>query len=371
MNGPAPPHDAVTLFLGGDLMTGRGVDQILPHPSRPALREPHIRDARAYVALAEAASGPVPRGAAPSYIWGDALEELERMRPAARIVNLETSVTRCDEYWPGKRIHYRMHPANVACLTAARLDLCVLANNHVLDFGYPGLEETLDSLAAAGIRTVGAGRNLDEARRPAALELAGSGRVLVFGVGLESSGILPSWAAGPDRPGVDFVAAPSDAAADELVERVGRARRPGDLVVVSIHWDGNWGHDVPRAHIRFAHRLVEGGVDLIHGHSSHHPRPLEVYRDRLVLYGSGDLLDDYEGISGYEEFRADLVLLYFPTLDRTGRLRRLRMSPMRIRRMRLNRASLEEAEWLRDTLDRISGAFGVAVGLADGRLVLR
>lgn len=371
MDGPAPPHDAVTLFLGGDLMTGRGVDQILPHPSRPALREPHIRDARAYVALAESVSGPIPRGVAPEYIWGDALEELDRMAPAARIVNLETSVTRCEDYWPGKRIHYRMHPANVACLRAAGLDVCVLANNHVLDFGRPGLEETLDTLAAAGLRTAGAGRNLAEARRPAAIDLAGGGRVLVFGVGLESSGIPPAWAAGPDRPGVDFLAAPSDAAADEIVERAARERRPGDIVVVSIHWNGNWGYGVPRAHVRFAHRLIEGGVDLIHGHSSHHPRPIEVYRGRLVLYGSGDLLDDYEGITGYEEFRGDLVLLYFPTLDRAGRLLRLRMSPVRIHRMRLNRASLEEAEWLRDTLERVSGEFGAAVALADGRLVLR
>jgi hypothetical protein len=124
----------ITLFLAGDVMTGRGVDQILTPPSAPELHEPFVTDAREYVRLAEQVSGPVPRGVAPDYIWGDALAEWERMAPAARIVNLETSVTRSDEY-EHKGINYRMHPDNLGCLLAAQLDICILANNHVLDYG--------------------------------------------------------------------------------------------------------------------------------------------------------------------------------------------------------------------------------------------
>src|SRR6266516_2677472 len=120
-------------------MTGRGVDQILPCPSAPEIFEPCVRDARDYVALAGLASGPIPRALAPGYIWGDALEELARAAPDARIINLETSVTSSDEYWPDKGVNYRMHPDNIACLTVARIDVCVLANNHVLDYGYGGL----------------------------------------------------------------------------------------------------------------------------------------------------------------------------------------------------------------------------------------
>src|SRR5687768_8056810 len=116
----------VTLFLCGDVMTGRGVDQILPHPSAPEVFEPCVRDAREYVALAELASGPIPRAVAPRYIWGDALEEVARAAPDARIINLETSVTSCDDYCLDKRISYRMHPDNIACLTTARIDVCVL-----------------------------------------------------------------------------------------------------------------------------------------------------------------------------------------------------------------------------------------------------
>jgi poly-gamma-glutamate synthesis protein (capsule biosynthesis protein) len=144
------------------------------------------------------------------------------------------------------------------------------------------------------------------------------------------------------------------------------------VVVASVHWGSNWGYEVPRAHVRFAHRLVDGGVDVVHGHSSHHPRPIEVYRERLVLYGCGDLVDDYEGIPGYEDFRDDLVLLYVPAVAPTGRLLGLRMVPMRIRKMRLGRASPAEADWLRGTLAGICRPFGSRVEMTpDGHLCLR
>src|SRR4029453_17016197 len=140
-----------TLFLCGDVVTGRGVAQILAHSCPPGIQEPYVRDARDYVALAEDANGPISRPVAPAHIWGDALEELERIAPDARIINLETSVTTSDDSWPGKGIHYRMHPGNVDCLPAARVDVCVLANNHVLDYGRAGLGETIATLTAAGL----------------------------------------------------------------------------------------------------------------------------------------------------------------------------------------------------------------------------
>jgi poly-gamma-glutamate capsule biosynthesis protein CapA/YwtB (metallophosphatase superfamily) len=362
----------VTLFLCGDVMTGRGVDQILPHPSAPEVFEPCVRDAQQYVALAERASGPIPRPVGPGYIWGDALEELAQAAPDARIINLETSVTTCDDYSIDKVINYRMHPDNITCLTAARIDVCVLANNHVLDYGYAGLEETLDTLAAAGLKAAGAGRNITEARRPGIINLPDGSRVLVFALGTQSSGIPGAWGATAIRPGVDLLEDLSPATADQILRRVGRVKRPGDIVVASIHWGSNWGYEVPRAHVQFAHRLIDGGVDIVHGHSSHHPRPIELYRNKLVLYGCGDFIDDYEGITGFEAFRDDLVLLYLPTVDpHNGELLRLRITPLRIRRMRLNRVSPDDAGWLRDTIHRVSCEFGTAVDLAeDGALTL-
>src|SRR5512146_388158 len=116
---PSESRVPVTLFLCGDVMTGRGVDQILPHPGKPHLFESYVRSATGYVELAERASGAFKRPVDFAYIWGHALAEFGRVRPDARIVNLETSVTASEDAWPGKGIHYRMHPANVPCLTAA------------------------------------------------------------------------------------------------------------------------------------------------------------------------------------------------------------------------------------------------------------
>ena len=143
------------MFLCGDVMTGRGVDQILPHPGDPRLRESYVREATGYVALAEAASGPIPRPVDPAWPWGDALTVLGDLAPDIRLINLETSITRSGDFAPGKQVHYRMNPANIGCLTVARPDVCALANNHVLDFGRGGLAETLDTLAGAGLPAAG------------------------------------------------------------------------------------------------------------------------------------------------------------------------------------------------------------------------
>jgi poly-gamma-glutamate synthesis protein (capsule biosynthesis protein) len=361
--------DEITLFLCGDVMLGRGIDQILPHPSDPSLDEPVVSDAREYVELAEQANGPIPTSAGFGYVWGDALAELDDAGPDLRIVNLETAVTTADTRAP-KGINYRMHPGNVPCLAAAGIDGCVLANNHVLDWGRAGLLETLDTLRGAGIRTAGAGPDLQTAQNPASFDLGGR-RVLVFSFGAASSGVPRAWAATDERPGVSFLSDVSQSSAEELASLVQRYRAPGDTVVVSIHWGGNWGYRVSRAERRFAHRLVESGVvDVLHGHSSHHPRGIEVYRGRPILYGCGDFLNDYEGISGYEEYRDDLTLMYFVTMS-AGRLSRLRMVPMRIRRFCLERASSTDAAWLQRTLDRESRVFGTRVELLDRSLEVR
>ncbi|MGW6404620.1 CapA family protein [Streptomyces sp. NPDC055134] len=93
---------------------------------------------------------------------------------------------------------------------------------------------------------------------------------------MTSSGIPPSWAVAVDRSGIDHVAEASDAAAAAVVTRIRQVKRPGDIVITSIHWGSDWGCSVPRDQVRFAHALVGGGADVVHGHSSHHPRPLEL-----------------------------------------------------------------------------------------------
>lgn len=347
----------VTLCLTGDVMTGRGVDQVLPAAGDPRLRERYAASARDYVALAEAASGPIPQPVDFSWPWGDALQVLDELRPDLRIVNLETSITTSDDFHPYKAVLYRMHPGNVPCLTAARLDACALANNHVLDFGVRGLENTLDVLTSAGLGPVGAGRDAQQAWRPVALT-AGGQRVLVWSVGSPSSGVPRSWEATGADAGVALLSEDSDADGDAICERVRRMKQPGDIAVVSVHWGSNWGYAVPRAQVRLAHRLIRSGVDVVHGHSSHHPRAVEVYRGRLVLYGCGDLVNDYEGIGGHERFRDDLRLLYLARLDPAGGLEELRIVPLQSHRFRLRLATDQDAGWLQKALCRASRRFG-------------
>lgn len=346
-------------------MTGRGIDQVLPHASHPVLYEPYIKDAREYVHLAEQANGPIPKPVSYPYIWGDVLDELERGSPDLRIINLETTVTTSDDYWRGKGINYRMHPTNIPTITAAKVDLCVLANNNVLDWGYPGLIETVETLKKAKIRSVGAGRNREEAEAPAVFEIQGKGRVIVFSLGSPTSGIPLSWAASEDKPGVSLLKDLSDDTVRSIEGKVRRVKHQGDIVIASIHWGSNWGYAIPPEQIGFAHNLIDlAEIDLIYGHSSHHVKAIEVHGGKPILYSCGDFLDDYEGISGHEEFRDDLGLTYFVSMNPlTGNLVRLQMTPTRIRNFKVNLASRSDALWLRDTLNREGTAFGTRVDL--------
>ena len=371
--GPVPDHsqtensDHITLFLCGDVMTGRGIDQILPRPSAPELHESYVKDARTYISIAERANGPIKRPVGFSYIWGDALEELAERAPDVRIINLETSVTTSDDHWRGKGINYRMHPGNVACLTAAGIDCCVLANNHVLDWGHEGLLETLRSLREAGIQTAGAGADLGEASAAAELAIGEGGRVLVFSFATPSSGVPPGWTALEDRAGVNLLADYTYGSVQKIARQVGSVKRAGDIAIASIHWGGNWGYDIPDEQREFAHELIDRAeVDVVHGPSSHHPKGIEIYRNRPIIYGCGDFLNDYEGIEGYDNFRSDLVLMYFPTLDRrTGQLVDFTITPMQIRRFRLNRVKRRDADWIYTMLNREGAPLGTGVEAID------
>jgi poly-gamma-glutamate capsule biosynthesis protein CapA/YwtB (metallophosphatase superfamily) len=358
-------------FLCGDVMTGRGIDQALPHPANPVLYEPHVRDAREYLQLAEKAHGSIPRPLSFDYIWGDALEELDRAEVDLRIVNLETAVASTETPWIGKGIHYRMHPRNIGCLSAAHVSACALANNHVLDWGYDGLSETLLSLGAVGIAHSGAGNDSDEALQPAVLGTVGKGRVLLFSFGVTTSGIPNEWKATTISPGVNLLDDLSETTAARVCDQMRTHQQPGDLIVASIHWGRNWGYEIPLEQVAFAHRLIEEGVAIVHGHSSHHVKAIEVFRGRLILYGCGDFLTDYEGISGHETFRGDLALMYLVELDSdSGELIAARLVPMQMRRFRLERASAADAKWLCDLLNKLGKPFGTALRLQEDNSLL-
>ena len=184
-------------------------------------------------------------------------------------------------------------------------------------------------LRREGLAAAGAGTDLAEAEKPVEITLASGARLLVFGIGSTSSGIPRDWAARQDRSGIWLLSDLSPATAHRTAERILALRKTGDLIVVSIHWGSNWGYEVPEEQRSFAHALIDAGAcDLLHGHSSHHPRPLEVYKGKLVLYGCGDFITDYEGIYGYEQYRGDLALAYLARYSGEGALTELTLAAL-------------------------------------------
>jgi len=353
----------VRLFLAGDVMTGRGIDQVLPYPSNPEIYEGYVKDARHYVAIAERAHGSIPWKANFSYIWGDALDVWNKFSPDLKIINLETAITTSENYLKGKGINYRMHPKNISCLTAAGFDFCSLANNHVLDWDKEGLIETINVLEDFNIHYGGAGVTLEKATAPAVFHRGKNQRILIYSIGSTSSGIPRNWEATGSSPGIYLLHSFSSLSVLEIKDQIKKSKKSGDIIVVSIHWGGNWGYSIPEEHIDFAHNLIDKArVDVVYGHSSHHFKGIEVYNGKLVLYGCGDFMNDYEGIKSHKEYRDDLTLMYFADLDPgSGDLKRLELVPMQIRNFRLNYVSGKELDWVFETLNRIGKPFGMQV----------
>ncbi len=360
-------NDEINILLAGDVMLGRGIDQILPYPGDPKLHETwrQVGDAGVYVDLSQKRYGSIPDIRDTGYIWGDILAEIEALDPDLRLINLETAVTCQGSPWPNKRIHYRMNPRNIDVLKHAKIDFCALANNHVLDWGYAGLDETITTLDKSGIRYAGAGESIDQAGMPAILPVNGKGRIIVISMATTSSGVPVDWGAGHQRGGMNLVDL-NEFWINRIRDSIAAIRQPGDITVASIHWGGNFGHEIHPNQRHFAHKLItESGIDLIHGHSSHHVREVELYEGKLVMYGCGDLINDYEGIPKKPEnafYEPDLGLLYFAKLSASnGKLRSLEIVPTHMQQRRLMRGNAGEARRLSDILNREGTKSGTSV----------
>lgn len=370
MRGASPTP--VTLFFCGDVMTGHGIDPLL-HPSEalsPAERS--VSAALEYVRDAEASRQdvPLPRPVCFDYPWGDVMSLLRREQPDLRLVNLEATITARGT--PGaSRAHARLPPQHLPILAALGVDGAVLANHHALDWGEEGLDDTLTALRQAGITGIGAGHDRAEAEQEGQWLVPGKARIRLFAFGHASSGLTPDWAALDDHPGINWLDALDQDAVTRIGHRIRATRREGDIVVVSLHWGEGWGYDVSDEQRAFAHALVdEAGVDIVWGHGSHHPRPIEVYRSRLILYGIGDFQGESAN-GGHAGFRPDLAALYLPRLSQDGSLNELRLWPLSVHLFRLKRAGAGDSHWLARTLTDAGLGLGTALEMqGDGSLRL-
>lgn len=355
----------IKIGLTGDVMIGRGIDAILPNSVPPTLHENFVKDAQTYVKLAIKENGPLPlplplSQSEPderqySYIWGDLVHELRDL-PDVTLVNLETALTTSDDWAKGKGIHLRSHPRNVESLSW--VNAVSLANNHVLDWGITGLEDTMNTVKDADIAFAGAGRTIDEASNPVLISVSTMTdqepiNMKVIAMGFPSAGVPLSWRATNYECGVNVEEDLDQQTAKRVADSLRRGKSSvNDLSVVSIHWGGNWNWGLPEEWRQFAHQLIDNGVDLVVGHSSHHVKGIEVYKGKMIAYGLGDFLNDYEGIEGqgYEEFRHDLSCFYLPQYDMdTKKVVDIEIIPCKIKNLRVQRATdPKDIEWLQN-----------------------
>lgn len=225
----------------------------------------------------------------PKYVWGNTLPLLKKAD--GLICNLECTISDRGEPWSvtPKVFHFRSDAKNVTALTRAGVTIASLANNHALDYGYEALDDTIALLDKAGIAHTGAGKTLNEASTPAIVNIKKQTITM-----LAFTDNQPDWRAQMEIPGVLFIPTKiRDRRGAALFKTVAQLKAKSDIVIVSAHWGGNWGYDVPDEHIRFAHRLVLAGADIVFGHSPHVCRAVEIFAGRPILYSCGDFVDDY------------------------------------------------------------------------------
>jgi poly-gamma-glutamate capsule biosynthesis protein CapA/YwtB (metallophosphatase superfamily) len=316
----------VTVALAGDTMLGRGVARTLATTPPAALVAPEIVAALGQADLV--------------------------------VLNLECCISERGRRWeaPGKPFYFRAPPRAVELLVLLGTDCVTLANNHALDYGFDALADTLDHLAAAGIATVGAGADLEQARRPAVLA-AGGLRVAVLG----ATDHPADFAAGPDRSGVAF-ADLGRQVPGWLAELVREASAQADVTLVTPHWGPNM-TAAPVRHVRrAADALADAGATLIAGHSAHVPHGV----GGRVLFDLGDFLDDYRVDP---RLRNDLGLLFLVTLDAVGPLR-LEALPLKLEFCHTRLASGEDAAWMRRRFRSACAALDTTVDEEADRLAV-
>ena len=374
----------VRLFLAGDFMPGRGIDAVMPRPRPLEIREGFCTSSIEYARLAERKHKkrfPENQTLSARDVLGEASKLIERYEPHVKLINLETSVTKKSTFYPNKGINYRASEENVfALFDILKPNVVSLANNHAMDFSREGLEDTLKFFDDENVhvKRIGAGwNNIADAMQPAVLKnvypygfapARNDKRgvdVAAFGLCFEDSGVPRDWEATEQSMGV-FLAMRDDKVPERLLSAIAKLKKESNaIIIVSIHFGGNWGFEVPRTHVAAAKTLVDAGADVIHGHSSHHAKTAMLYKEKLILFGCGEFFNDYEGIrphAGFpeNEYLGHLRLLYFVDVDaKTHNFNRLEIVLMRQKMFALTTLECprEEAEQLLTALRR-QYAFG-------------
>ena len=299
----------------------------------------------------------------PEHVWGTTRPLLQEADSV--LGNLECAITIHKTPWSRtpKVFHFGAVPRAIDVLRAGNVRYVSLANNHILDFEEAGLTDTIAHLDRAGILHAGAGADRAAAAAPAMLNVGG----LAIGI-ISMTDNEPPFAAGPDRTGTYY--APIGTGPEilgPLDRSIAGLRGAGAaLIVLSIHWGPNM-VTAPPDHFRaFAHAVVDLGVDIVHGHSAHLFQGVEVRNDRLILYDTGNFIDDY---AVDRVLRNDWSFVFRVEADETGPIR-LRMAPVRLDFAEVNLATDGEFEAICDRMESLSAPFGTRLKRTDQGLEL-
>lgn len=290
-------------------------------------------------------------GEPPEALWGDTLPLLEQAD--LRLANLECTISdRGDPFQPPRVFSFRAVPEAVEVLRAARFEVVSQANNHALDYGEEALLDCLARLEEAGIVVVGAGADEAAAWAPRLVEAGG----LSVGV-LALADHYREYAAGPGRPGIAYVPI-GPQALERIEEGVGRLRQMGaGLVVATVHWGPNMRRTPMPGFPEVARRALEVGVHLWHGHSAHLFQAVEFRPEGVILYDTGDFLDDY-AVDPAEH--NDRSLLYLVSVEE-GRVTEVIAHPVRLTVGHVQRAEGEDFAFVEDRLTDLCRPFGTRV----------
>ncbi|MDG5758766.1 CapA family protein [Natronococcus sp. A-GB1] len=287
-------------------------------------------------------------------VWGTVLERLRELD--GLVVNLECVLSTRGQQWRRtyRPFHFRADPDwAVPALDRAGVDVCALANNHVLDYEAVALRDTLEHLDEAGIARTGAGETLNEALEPAVISI---GRLTVAVVALTDN--TPEYAVDDASPGTVWIEIDREnpetrRRVREVLERA-RGADP-DLLIASLHWGPNMVEKPPVSFREFGRWLVEEGVDVVHGHSAHVFQGVEVHKERPILYDTGDFVDDYAVDSN---LRNDRSFLFVLAVSEAGVPTELRLYPTEIDDCAVHEASPDAADWSRERMRELSAPFG-------------
>lgn len=310
-------NDVLTIGFAGDVMLGRTLDSIISQWGY-------------------------------DYPWGNVLPLMKSTD--VNIINLETTLTN-SERKVYKTFNFKASADKVKSLVNANVTVANVANNHILDFAIEGLFETIKTLDKENIKHTGAGKNNDEASAPVVI-IRKNIRIGVLGL----TDNEPGWKANTN-PGTNYIDIGSRKEKAKVLQTIRTLRKETDIVIVSIHWGPNMTEKPSVEFVDFAHAMADHGAHVIHGHSAHILQGIENYNNNLILYDTGDFVDDYV----VDPFlRNDLSAFFLLTINKSGLLN-LKLIPVRIFQYQVNQARQEDRVWVLERLKELSLPFNTHI----------